>query len=409
MKTKSLIVVIACLVAFIGLETYWYMSGSATHDNSKDFRLSAALFSGMNFQDLSDFFSTMAQEKGGAYAFDVLIRAADGGMIPPNIDLHLLGHLVGNALYEQEGVQGIRVCTNALRNACSHSIVVGAFLEQGIPAIREVADVCKQAPGGKGAYPMCVHGLGHGVLASVDYDMKEAVKLCEMIGRPEMSDRIYGECTGGIAMEMMAGVHDPEVWNRRKTEFFDPQDPLAPCNRGFLSPAAQAMCYNFLTPHLFEAVGANLGKPTPEDYKKAFVYCGRIPREQTSNRVACYGGFGKEFPVLVSDRNVQKVEHLSTDQLTTIHTWCQLARVSDGMWHCANAALQSLYWGGENDPRAAVQFCSLSPKSYQDQCFESLLQSIAYYMGTSDAAYREGVCALMSDEYSMQCRAALHI
>ena len=72
--------------------------------------------SSKSFSELSEYFSVLAKDKGGAHAFEVLRQAS----VAPGTDMHLLGHVVGDTLYTQEGLEGIRVCTHDFRNACSH-------------------------------------------------------------------------------------------------------------------------------------------------------------------------------------------------------------------------------------------------------------------------------------------------
>jgi hypothetical protein len=107
-----------------------------------------------SFQKLSDRFTSLAQAKGGVYAFDVLKIAS----LPPNTDLHLLGHVVGDILYKQKGVAGMLDCTQDFRNACSHAIVIGTLNEFGpSKGLSLIHDACAKAPGGSGAYTMCYH------------------------------------------------------------------------------------------------------------------------------------------------------------------------------------------------------------------------------------------------------------
>jgi hypothetical protein len=165
-----------------------------------------------NFAPIRAFFVTMAQEKGGVYAFEVLKRAP----LPPNTDLHLLGHAVGDELYKQQKFEGMKHCTHDFRNACSHSIVVGALLEKGLAVFDDVNAVCKTAPGGPGAYTMCFHGFGHGVLAYTDYEVPEAVELCKRTGTAEFNFEEESQCIGGIVMEMYGGINDPATWEEKK-------------------------------------------------------------------------------------------------------------------------------------------------------------------------------------------------
>lgn len=359
-----------------------------------------------DFRQLSNFFGDLANKKGGEYAYKALAFAANNNYIPPNIDLHLLGHVVGDVLFKQEGLNGIKVCTNDLRNACSHSIVVGALLTEGLGALPKAVDTCHLAPGGAGAYTMCIHGLGHGVLAYTNYDMKKAIELCDKVGQPVLGSREYSECTGGIAMEMMAGVNDPVAWAKESPNYFSKNDPLAPCDMDFMPEAAQPMCYNFLTPHLFEMAGADLGRPGQKDFEKAFTFCAKLPVSNKLNWENCYGGFGKEFPVLVNDRNVESVQELSDAKLKTIYEWCRLAKVKDGVAACLSSALSSLYWGGENNRDVAIRFCNvMSDVESQSGCFANLSGAVSFYI--KDQAYRQSYCSEIPQAYQSDCRRML--
>ena len=154
-----------------------------------------------SFEDLTDRFRKLSKDQGAVYAFEVLGTAS----LPANTDLHLLGHAVGDELYEQKGVAGIADCTPDFRNACSHSIVVGALNEFGEAALPQIRDACKKAPGGSGAYTMCYHGLGHGVFAYNAYDLADTAALCKKTGTAAYHDREYIECMGGAVRETMGG------------------------------------------------------------------------------------------------------------------------------------------------------------------------------------------------------------
>lgn len=350
----------------------------------------------MSFKELSNYFSALAEDKGGVYAFNVL-HDADMSI---GTDLHLLAHVVGDVLYRQQGTAGMRHCTNDFRNACSHSIVVGTLLEKGISALRDIVHACKDAPGGKGAYTMCFHGLGHGVLAYTNYNMERAVELCSMLGTEEYNEREFFECVGGMTMEMLAGVHNPEQWAREKEKYFREDDPLYPCTAEFIPAKAKAMCYTYITPRLLEAAGGSLGNPLPEHFKKAFVYCGKIIN--TRDRKTCYGGFGKEFIVFAKGRDIRAIEALNNEQLSNVYAWCQLADMLEGRRACIESAVGSLYWGGENEPDVVVRFCSVQ-KTEEEMylCYKSLYRNVRSYV--EDSAYRIRLCEIHPEKFHTLC------
>lgn len=354
----------------------------------------------LSFAELSSYFTNVADLKGAEYAFQVL-GAAD---LPPNVDLHLLGHIVGDKLYRQEGVDGIKKCTQEFRNACSHSIVVGLFSERGEEALFDIAQACRLAPGGPGAYTMCFHGLGHGILAFYGYDLKKAVEIC---GKTEGSSPGFGgeaaECVGGTIMEIIGGGgHDQATWARQRTKYLTTSDILSPCNQSYMPVYSKGLCYSYLTPHLFEVAGADLARPTEENFKKAFPYCDLVPAGDKENRTACYSGFGKEFVVLAPLRDIRRVDEMTNDELSKIVKWCKLAGNKEGSEACQSSALASLYWGGENKPNASIAFCSLIEETGGRQlCFNNLIENVFRFK--SDRKYLQEFCGRLSGQFMESC------
>ena len=356
-----------------------------------------------NLEEATDFFTKIAEDKGSHYAYYALVNAASvPGMIAEGIDIHLLGHVVGDLLYQELGLDGIEICTHDLRNACSHSIVIGAFIEDGTDALDEIAEVCRNAPGGPGAYTMCFHGLGHGVLSYTGYRMEEAIELCKQTGTEEYFDREYIECAGGIVMEMMAGIADQEVWQSQKDNYFKEDDPLSPCNLDFMPKEVQPICYSYLTPHLIQFAGGTLADPQEEHFVKAFEYCDRIPQDQQANRRTCFGGMGKDFIVLAADHSIASVEFMTPEQLRTVYDWCLLTDDEQGQRDCVGNAMASLYWGGENAPDTAINFCDEIPDSgIRDFCFNHFFSAVRSYV--LDESQRLDVCKLAPRDQRSKC------
>ncbi|XKT74465.1 MAG: hypothetical protein ACJKTH_03860 [Patescibacteria group bacterium UBA2163] len=337
----------------------------------------------LSFDEYADFFENLAEEKGGAYAFQALLQAD----IAPGTDLHLLGHVVGDILYKQKGIDGIYDCTPDFRNACSHSIVVGLFSEEGKGALNEIAEACSNAPGGSGAYTMCFHGLGHGILAYANYNFEQAIEMCAQTGSEARQNREYVECVGGATMEMFAGVHDRNAWELEKDNYFKEDDPLAPCNASFMPELVRPICYTYLTPHLFVSAGADLARPQPEDYEKAFTYCDEIPKKNRAEWEACYGGFGKEFLVLAQDRDIRDIGSAPKESLQRIREWCALTDNEAGRMACNASALGSLFWGGENNPDASFTFCAIAEDERErNACYRHLSETIVYFMRNTKSA-----------------------
>lgn len=352
-----------------------------------------------SFQQYSTYFRELAEEKGAPYAFEILLRAE----FSAQTDLHLLAHVVGDVLYKQQGIKGIHICTQDFRNACSHSVVIGILTERGEGALSEIADTCKQAPGGKGAYTMCFHGLGHGVLAFNEYRLEKAVEMCRKTGTREYQNQEFIECVGGTIMEMIAGVHDTEVWKREVGNYFKDADPLYPCTAAFMPREAYGMCLTYLTPHLFLAAGMDLGNMNPELYPLAFSYCDALPLADREGREACYGGFGKEFIGLAQSRDVRDIGSMKEPALRKIHEWCSLAGNSAGEGYCSASALRSIFWGGENKPDASFIFCSIpSEEAKRNACYSQLADAISFYLPRDSRG--RALCERLPEPTRSECR-----
>lgn len=352
-----------------------------------------------DFKELSDRFVALADKKGAEYAFVVLSRAN----VPPNTDLHLLGHVVGDELYKQRGVDGIGICTQDFRNACSHSIVIGALNEfGGEPALALIRDACKKAPGGSGAYTMCYHGLGHGIFAFFEYDLEPTIALCKEAGTTEYHNREYVECVGGAVMELMGGGgHDRDAWLASRTQYLREGTPLAPCTSDVIPSEIKSLCLVYLTPRLWELANIDLGRPDPAFFPKAFAFCDVLPAKQKELRDACFGGFGKEFVPLAGARDIRSVDQLPDSVYTLAIEWCASAPAVDGRSACISEALSSIFWGGENDPDASFRFCGLvSESGMQSACYGSLARNIQSYAAASE---RSALCTRIPEEERKEC------
>lgn len=333
-----------------------------------------------SFQELEQRFAALADEKGALYAYDILRKAP----LPEGTDLHLLGHAVGDKLYAQKGTEGIALCTEEFRNACSHSIVIGTLNELG-PSQEALALIdasCRKAPGGLGAYTMCYHGLGHGVLAYFGYDLKETSAFCGRMSTQEYQNEQGAQCIGGAIMELVGGGgHDRDKWLTAQTKYFNDRRPLSPCDTSLVPQNAKVFCYSYLTPRFLLLAGAELAAPDPSTFEKAMSYCGAVPAGDTASRRACFGGFGKEFVPMAAGRDIRTVGNYSDEVYTRAIQWCALGRSLEARTYCIAEALESVFWGGENNPDASFRFCSLvQDPDESTACYEALARGIARYL-----------------------------
>ncbi|MCX6819748.1 MAG: hypothetical protein NT019_00440 [Candidatus Adlerbacteria bacterium] len=308
-----------------------------------------------SFSELNSYFKDIAVKKGALYAFEILRRAP----LPPQTDIHLLGHTVGDELYKQYGKDAIQYCTDEFRNACSHTVVVGLLLDYGEKALDDISESCKKAPGGSGAYTMCFHGLGHGVLAYENYNLEKTIALCKKTGTRAAQFEEYPQCVGGAIMELISGGgHSPEVWSTMRPQYLTTADPLSPCDKPYMPKEVRAFCYIYVTPHLIEAAGGDKNHPDPAVFPKAFSLCRALPVGD-QDRDVCIGSFGKEFIWWARQSDARDITTLTDEELARMTSWCSRSGNAHDTTLCVESIQDSLYWGGENDPKISAHFCAL--------------------------------------------------
>jgi hypothetical protein len=347
-----------------------------------------------SFPELSDYLTSLAERKGGVYALNVLINA----VLPPNIDAHLMGHNVTKKLYEQEGVDALKHCTSDLGYACAHAIVIASLFERGMVVFDEINEICGRAEG-PGAYHMCFHGFGHGVLAFADYELPEAIKLCGKVGTQE--DNFYEavECVGGAVMEMRGGIHDAELWEKNGKKYLSDERPLDLCLQDFMLEEYRFICLVYATPFIFDSQGAQ-DIPTFEEYGPAIRACNVLT--DPKYREACYGGFAKEFVGFVFGRDIRMIRNITDEQLAEVDAACQLAEVEDGIAACIKHTLYKLFGSGLYGFDLSGRFCGIVPNQFTDYCERTLIE-IVMEQGDLTREEKDSFCEYTKEKFGREC------
>jgi hypothetical protein len=124
-----------------------------------------------------------------------------------------------------------------------------------------------------------------------------------------------------------------------------------------------------------QAAGANLGAPDPATFPKAFSFCNAVADDTLKD--LCYGSFGKEFIPLAAGHDIRSVDQFSDAQYSEAISWCMTGTNARIATDCVNMALDSVFWGGENDPQASFRFCALVPDAkMRNACYAKLAVGI---------------------------------
>lgn len=209
----------------------------------------------------------------GAYAEFRIINAhsAEKGR-------HLSAHIMGEKIFESEGVSGIRFCDASFSFGCYHGFFGQVFARKGVESITELDAVCVHAFGPLGTG--CQHGIGHGVLEYVGYQhINEALALCE---KTTKSAPLLG-CVSGVFMEYnmpLVGI----------------SNALVPENRQFTEATADAPCRGIGSSHkksCYFELGGWLANALYDNDSRVATTCRSFAPEWSA---LCFQGFGALVP-----------------------------------------------------------------------------------------------------------------
>ena len=154
----------------------------------------------------------LAESPEAAMKFLRVVYLSDGHILPGTSDPHDLAHTIGAAFFKEKGIAGLGMCDREFGEGCMHGVVGEMAREQGMQAVKQIADVCSTLPDP----PHCVHGAGHGIDEAVAFDMMAGLRACDLIPGPLSSD-----CGEGALM------HNAFTWDAKATSL----RPWSVCTR----------------------------------------------------------------------------------------------------------------------------------------------------------------------------------
>jgi len=347
-----------------------------------------------SFKDMVNYFQVLAHAEGGKHAFSIIIGADLSG----NIDSHLLAHAVGDIMYTQEGFDGMKYCTNELGFACAHTVVINGLLDRGIEVFDIVNSICEIVPGFSRGYNQCFHGFGHGVLAYAEYEVPDAIALCQKVGTEKHNYREIDECVGGVIMEMRGGIHDVAMWEKNGKKYLDEKMPLSMCLAEYMPEANKDYCLAYMTPFLFDATGAG-DLPVVSDYARAMILCEELRNDL--DRSNCYGGFAKEFLSFIFGRDIRRIPTATEENMRSVYAACEEAPNEFGLAACVKYAVYTFYKGGVAPYTQPGKFCSIVDDRFKPDCFTTLHDRVlSDNIGPEQAGE---FCAYLADVYKPLC------
>lgn len=185
-------------------------------------------------------------------------------------------HIMGELLYETQGIKGLSICDVTFAFGCYHSFFGRAFSEKGLEIIRDLDHACvaKFGPLGTG----CQHGIGHGLmeyfgaakLTTALEHCKETTQLKELFG-----------CTSGVFMEYNVPIIIDANISYTEPRKLNSANPNEPCNT-IVAEKFRSSCY-YEMPQWWDKV-------YKRNYEKIGMLCNDI--ENVEHQESCFLGIG---------------------------------------------------------------------------------------------------------------------
>lgn len=291
-----------------------------------------------NLLCMGEYYDRIVEEQGVEVAFDdIKARYAVSPFVQSSC--HQLSHEIGHSaahLYKTPSLaftHGDTFCWSGYYHGVMETIVEDVG-EEALAS--SISTVCDNIPG-KDIYSFeyynCVHGLGHGVMASTGGELFDALALCgNLTGVWERSS-----CAGGVFME--------NIMNENRggsPKYLKNDDLMYPCNA---SPEEyKPACYAMQTSHVLYVVKG--------DFSKVFEACAS---GEEGYRGTCYQSIGRDASgSSVSDKNKTKAT-------------CLLGATGEAQENCVIGAAKDFVSYYHSDKEANA-FCDILKPSLTKTC-----------------------------------------
>lgn len=282
-------------------------------------------------------------------------------------ECHNIAHAIGRYTYQKYNNIGdaFNACDQSCHSGCYHGVMERMFysdeelssknhltfkdIEKKMPGICDASNFSNPSPT---VIFQCLHGVGHAVMFSLDYNLEDSLKACDLL----KDDYERSSCWGGVFMENIT------AFDKKKRDL-KAGDYLYPCNK--VEEKYKYSCYMMQTSVMFEygltalEIGVECAKselPTP-----------------------CYISLGRDLSNFVRTSDIELVRN------TCESLGGNYAR------NCIDGAIYALIdntW----DSQFAFKYCN----ALQDQANKSICYR-------DSVSYLKGVYQKTTDQINLEC------
>lgn len=286
-----------------------------------------------------------------------------------NVDCHQRAHDMGRVAYKLFGALAFSLSGHECHSGGYHGATEALFRERGTANLQgDLEVICDESPNGFFRH-QCVHGIGHGLMAWTNYEMLDALELCDAVetGRDQRS------CYSGVFMENVVGGLSGSMGH---FSGYLSDDPHFPCN--ILGEEYVASCYFYQTSRMVQLFNG--------DFEQLAAACAEAP--QSAHR-ECFESMGRDVGGVTRGNPARAIE------------FCSFVDKPDYRTYCLEGAVQDSFWdeGGADN---ALAFCQmLYEEAEKTACYRKIVTR-AHDIYTAQADL-ETFCARVEEGYRERC------
>lgn len=284
----------ACLIGMLAIG--WRRAEERATTLSK--QIAPFDWSGVSSRDLNiaAVFLT-ARDRGVTRAMDSLQSLSVADTTFRN-DGHMIAHSLGRfAIAKSHGDPSVLAeCRPTFQAGCYHGVLEGYLSSLPKVDAHATTGLCNSLiKPDSSRFPAteCAHGLGHGFVEALGYNLAAALSACDVFG----DDELKGECRDGVFMENMVhglGGTSINVGDTAMAAHMHMMSHAAPTMAAFRASDLEFPCDSVATqyqPSCWAYQPVVVAKLTNGDLSKTLDECAHAP---TASQGSCYQGFGKQ-------------------------------------------------------------------------------------------------------------------
>ncbi len=308
---------------------------------------------------------------GGKRFMQKLVDDSQGGS---KVDCHQEAHLVGRTAYRLEGKTVFKQSDYNCHSGYLHGAMEAFIAENGGNNIAEaVTKLCKSFTTDFEKFE-CLHGIGHGFTAYMDYDIPKTLGLCKQLE----NDYPRRSCFGGAFMENILVAEGKGAIKAHQTNWVS-DDPHFPCNAVEKNYLVQYECYQMQTSRMLDIF--------KYDFNPLVEQCLKAPEDMIG---VCFKSYGRDAagqtlrdPIKIAAL-CQKVPQVYFQE-------------------CIRGALHvDIEFWGENMTNQPQQLCSQLDSDNKVFCYNVLTSRMKEIFGANLSKIKK-VCEYFEKDFTKSC------